>query len=45
MGPSWQTRLDLDPQSANEMTHPEVPRQFQGTVKRPRNETGAHHTE
>ena len=36
IGPRWQTRLDLDPQSASEMTHPEVPWQFQGTVKRPR---------
>ena len=36
MGPRWQIRLDLDPQSASEMTHPEVPWQFQGTVKRPR---------
>ena len=25
MGPRFQTRLDLDPQSASEMTHPEVP--------------------
>ena len=33
MGRSWQTTLDLDPQSASEMTHPEVPGQFQGTVK------------
>ena len=29
-------RLDLDLESANETTHPEVPWQFQGTVKRPR---------
>ena len=29
MGPRWQTRLDLDPQSASEMTYPEVPGQFQ----------------
>ena len=29
MGPRWQTRLDLDPQSASEMTHPELPWQFQ----------------
>ena len=29
MGPRWQTRLDLDPQSPSEMTHPEVPWQFQ----------------
>ena len=34
MGPRWQTRLDLDPESASEMTHLEVPWQFQGTVKR-----------
>ena len=33
MGPRWQARLDLDLQSASEMTHPEVPREFQGTVK------------
>ena len=25
MGPRWQTRLDLDPQSASEMAHPETP--------------------
>ena len=36
MGRSWQTTLDLDPQSASEMTHPEVPGQFQGTVRTPR---------
>ena len=36
MGPRWQTRLDLDPQSVSEMTHPEAPWQFQGTVQRPR---------
>ena len=36
MGPRWQTRLDLDLQSASEMTHPEVPWQFQGPVLRPR---------
>ena len=36
MGPRWQTRLDFDPQSASEMTSPEVPWQFQGVVKRPR---------
>ena len=30
MGPRG---LDLDPESASEMTHPEVPWQFQGTVK------------
>ena len=29
MGPRRQTRLDFDPQSASEMTHPEVPWQFQ----------------
>ena len=29
-------RLDLDLQSASEMTHPEAPWQFQGTVQRPR---------
>ena len=29
MWPRWQTRLDLDPQSASEMTYPEVPGQFQ----------------
>ena len=34
MEPRWQTRQDLDPQSASEMTHPEVPGQFQGTVKK-----------
>ena len=34
MGPRWQTRLDPDPESASEMTHLEVPWQFQGTVKR-----------
>ena len=33
MGPRWQTRLDLDPESASEMTHLEVPGQFRGTVK------------
>ena len=33
MGPRWQIRPDLNPQSASEMTHPEVPREFQGTVK------------
>ena len=36
MGPWWQIRLELDLQSASEVTHPEVPWQFQGTVKRPR---------
>ena len=36
MRPRWQTRLDLSPQSTNEMTHPEVPWQFHSTVKRPR---------
>ena len=36
MGPRWQIRLDLAPQSESEMTHPEVPAQFQGTAKRPR---------
>ena len=36
MRPRWQTRLDLDPQSASEMTQPEVPWQFQATVKRSR---------
>ena len=36
MGPRWQIRLDLDPESASEMTHPEAPRQFPGTVQRPR---------
>ena len=25
MGPRWQIRLDLDPQSASEMAHPETP--------------------
>ena len=29
-------RLDLDPQSAGKTTHPEVPRQFQGSAERPR---------
>ena len=29
-----QIQLNLDPQSANQMTHPEVPGQFQVTVKR-----------
>jgi len=24
MGPRWQTRVDLDSQSASEMTHPEM---------------------
>ena len=33
MGPRWQKRLDLDPESASEMTHLEVPGQFRGTVK------------
>ena len=36
MRPRWQIRLDLDPQSASEMTHSEVPWQLQATVKRPR---------
>ena len=36
MGLSWETKLDLDPQSASEMTHPEVPGQLKGTVKRQR---------
>ena len=35
---SWRqkAKLDADPQPASEMTHPEVPWQFPGTVKRPR---------
>ena len=33
MGPREQTRLDVDPQSASEMTHAEVPRRFQGLLK------------
>jgi len=30
-------RVDVDSQSSSEMTHPEVPGQFQDTVKRPQN--------
>ena len=32
-GPRWRTRLDLDPQSASEIPHPEAPWRFPGPVK------------
>ena len=33
MGPRWQTRLEFNPQSVSERTHPEVPWQFKALWK------------